>query len=240
MTTVELARPTGLTHDELLVLAALESDVRESAAYGIRARFEDVSVRYARDRDWCDEFRAYAARIMGLPHGPRVDYWSSQHHLKPRVEYRDSDGIDCHGYDVDGWRDGYGPDGFNQEGRDAHGYDRDGLLADGRSQWRFDRNGFDREGFSEQGFNAIGYDREGFNAAGYNAERVDRNGFNRDGFDVNGFNRNGLDRNGYDRDGLDRFGLNPHRFNYMTGCDADGYDHQGYNPTTGDVRVAVR
>jgi hypothetical protein len=230
-----------LTPQELDVVAQLADRVRESARLVVRAKLEDAAVRVARKSSWCDEFRAHALRVIGAPHGPKVAWRfdrTGKDTIHARVEFRDSDGIDCAGYDVNGWLNGYGPDGFNREGLDKDGYNRDGLDANGWSKYRFDTRGRDKDGYDHRGLDTDGYDREGYSRDGYNRDGRNRQGLDYDGYDADGYSTDGVNRNGLRRDGMDRFGLSPFRFNGR-GIDADGFNRDGYNPMTGLYRPGV-
>jgi hypothetical protein len=245
MTTVDAPSATalvaelGLTPEELAAVATLEQRVKDSAQLIVRDRLEDIAVRFSRQRGWCDEFRVYGLRVLGLPRGPKVNWRVSAYERderSKRAEYRDSDGLDCFGYTVDGWFNGFGPDGYNREGFDAEGYDRrEGFHpTTGLNKYRFSADGWDREGFNRHGLDVSGYNREGRDSRGYDRDGYNASGFNRDGRDKDGYDRHGFNVDGVDREGLDPFGRSAFSFNGY-GRDKDGYDRSGYHYQTGDV-----
>lgn len=226
-----------------VLFAQLEAEIKESARALMRAHVEDVGVRIGRALQWCNEFHRAGVRWVGRPTGAMVAHegcgYCSGQQQDPHRRFHDLDGLDAHSYDQRGWRDGYGPDGFNDAGFDRLGYNREGLNAAGMQRYRFNELGFDLEGFNLNGFNMHGYDRDGYNSRGYNIHGRDRDGYDRAGWAEDGFNRQNIDRNGADRDGLDMFGLPVFRFN-VSGIDGDGYNRHGEHHETGHLRTRVR
>ena len=117
-----------------------------------------------------------------------VFWWREAKPENDNFVYRRSDGFGVDGYD----ENGFDRDGFDVDGYDENGFDRDGFDAHGINRWGFDRYGDDAR-FPYR--DSEGYDRGGFDRNGY-----DREGFDREGFDVDGYNRQGYDRFGYTRE----------------------------------------
>lgn len=243
--TVDLATPAEtVSVADAALFARLEAEVRESAAQLVRAHLEDTGVRFSRLMNWCDEFHRAGVRFVGRPTGPMVAHLNCQKCVptrqKPHRRFRDSDGMDAHNYDAEGWKDGIGPDGYNRAGFDVDGYNREHVNAAGLHKYRFDAHGYDVDGYNRIGQNQEGYDRAGFNRYGYDVDGYNRDGYNDAGYDRAGYNHRGLNRDGADANGLDEFGLSVYRFSITSGLDSDGFDRSGYNRITGDRRVLKR
>ena len=133
--------------------------------------------------------------------------------------FRDKDGNDYSGRDVNGCGNWGGKEPQKKIGYDAWGFADEKYATfvckptDFYQNWQFDICGFDIHDCSFNGQHRSLFDSNGFaycdgkNNYGYTRADVaeicnfNQHGFDRDGFDRNGFDRNGFDRNGFDRNG---------------------------------------
>lgn len=98
----------------------------------------DKIIRWSQENDYCETVEQGLELIFGNA---------------PAAGWRDSDGYNCNGRDVNGF--------------DAEGYDEDGYGKDERDEYGYDRAGYDKDGYDRSDRNKDGYDRDGYDRDGY-------------------------------------------------------------------------